>query len=711
MARSDPRGLSPTVANVLEASSQQSEESTVDTRQPNRITIYSSGMADFVRSYALTPGQETRISIPVKEDHVGDVLDSLRIYGHVRLASPPSFTPRGADAGILAIDPGKAQQELLTHLSGADLRVTPRNSAPVEGRLVGRDTRRRDVGNGATVIETVVSVLEPGGSIRKFLLDDLAAVEFTDETVRAEIRKALDANSRKIKQGSTSLELALEPLGEDEAEALVQYMVPMAAPKFTYRISTSKDREASLEGLAVVDNNTDEDLDGFLVTVVNGQPISFTTDLAAIRVPARGNVNVVADAALGAMEVEEGVEVAPSAPAGAGRRMAMYREEPPARPARAGGRGGYGAPTAARADLMHPGAAVVDMGVAGPPATRDEAEAQEVADFQLWSSRAPMTIRARKSALVPLFTADVPGAKPVLIYNPLNHPTRPFRAVRFTNATSFSLSRGVASIFEEGVNVGKGILDDAKPGDVKLIPHQLETGVRVSRQSHRVESRLAHVAIARGASISETVQKARATYVLRNAKDEAFVAYIVHHAQLGDGGKLRVEAGDRAPQRLEKVPAGWRVELTLGPRQELSVKATEERKLVQRVALNEDNFLATLGPIEDLKDHPQVRRAVAIQGELAALEADLKEANGELAEQLSLQERVKGFLASVPEGQQRDDWINDIAVAEAAIRAIRRTKVPGLYRQIRAKKDELRDVLHALAADWNATPDRTPVED
>ncbi len=57
----------------------------------NRVVIYSNGIADFQRHYEVS-GQESReISIPVRQDHLADVLASFNVYGDVSLESPPSF--------------------------------------------------------------------------------------------------------------------------------------------------------------------------------------------------------------------------------------------------------------------------------------------------------------------------------------------------------------------------------------------------------------------------------------------------------------------------------------------------------------------------------------------------------------------------------------------------------------------------------------------
>ena len=70
----------------------------------NRATIFSNGIADFRRSYHITKDVGTEISIPVRKDHVADVLASLNIYGHVTLMAPPSFRPANEDEAALSID-------------------------------------------------------------------------------------------------------------------------------------------------------------------------------------------------------------------------------------------------------------------------------------------------------------------------------------------------------------------------------------------------------------------------------------------------------------------------------------------------------------------------------------------------------------------------------------------------------------------------------
>ena len=67
----------------------------------NRAVIYSNGIADFQRRYEVEGS--LRVAIPVKQEHVADVLASLHVLGEVRLSSPPTFDGMAAAKGRLYV--------------------------------------------------------------------------------------------------------------------------------------------------------------------------------------------------------------------------------------------------------------------------------------------------------------------------------------------------------------------------------------------------------------------------------------------------------------------------------------------------------------------------------------------------------------------------------------------------------------------------------
>lgn len=351
-----------------------------------------------------------------------------------------------------------------------------------------------------------------------------------------------------------------------------------------------------------------------------------------------------------------------------------------------------------------------DFGLDYSQAQRDEADAGEVGDFQIFRSKTPLSIPAKKSALVPIFSTELPDSQVVLVYKPKAHPTRPFRAVKFSNTTGIGLGKGVCSVFQDTVNVGEGILDECKPGETRVIPHQLETGVRVVARRFPVESRINHITISEGTYLSEVINTSRGTFVVRNKKDEEFRISLEHDGALGEGAELTVDI-DRPPTNWhqEAIPGGWRISLSLAPKEEVSLDVMEARKSDQRVVLDEGNFHYLLNASASLVGDPQVRAALRVQEQIRDHEGRVVEAKAEKDAHLALAKRVAGYVEKAPEGEQRNTWLKDLAEAETEIRKIDRDRLPGLNNKLKALRQKLREALTAIVADWDWKSDPTRV--
>ena len=60
--------------------------------EPNEVTVFSNGIADFRRRFPVVQGREQVISLAYRRDHIGDVLGSLNVFGPVRVIKPPSVS-------------------------------------------------------------------------------------------------------------------------------------------------------------------------------------------------------------------------------------------------------------------------------------------------------------------------------------------------------------------------------------------------------------------------------------------------------------------------------------------------------------------------------------------------------------------------------------------------------------------------------------------
>src|SRR5947209_3777273 len=230
----------------------------------NSVRLYSNGTAVISREYVFQGQEPLRISIPVRKTDLDDVISSLGVFGDVTITGPPTYTPTNADSPALELDPATALTDLATKLAGASVEVEA--GTTYAGRLVGLHRRRREA-NGIVIECRLLVVLTEKG-MQQVDEASITSVRFTDPTVRAEIDKALRSSLGKIKPDGSTVEMTIRP-NPGTTSAIVTYATPVAAWKIRYQLRLSPDK-SELEGQAVVDNDTDDDWAGTLITVITG---------------------------------------------------------------------------------------------------------------------------------------------------------------------------------------------------------------------------------------------------------------------------------------------------------------------------------------------------------------------------------------------------------------------------------------------------------
>lgn len=660
----------------------------------NHVTIFSNGIADFQRSYPVALDAPKEISIPVKTSDVADVLASLNVYGPVALKSPPSFRPANENDSTLSLNPGEVLEQLATRLSGSQVRLE-KASGSLQGTLVGLHTEQEGSGGERITVSYLIVLTEAG--FTKMPLRELQRLQFTDEAVRREIDKALKRNFQEIKPQSTFITLTVTA-EEHDAEALLQYTLPAAAWKISYRLRREGPAESSrfeFQGFAIVDNNTDEDWTDFWVAVVTGEPITFSTDLAESKIPHRNHVNVVKDRALGSVEVEESLAM-------------EFFDEAPAQAMMAADTK-FGMTGDSTRMTRRAGAKAIKA------AKMEDAQVQTVGDFCVFESKQPVTILAHRSAVIPMFQSQLEEAQTVLHYKHENHPERPYRSVRFKNEMPHSLGRGVCTVYEAGVYGGSCILPATPAGETCLLPHALETGVKVRRDVQNPVVRTVGIHISEGICHTSQFTRRETYYHLHNLKDEAFEVTLDHDDFLSRPKiTCRVKRGDGTTAELEsseKLKDGMRYSVPLAARENLRIVVEEtkiERSRFELLAPRDDqlpykmqwlvqNLIDTNGPLA--KD-PAIQECLEIQRRLDAKLQEIAAAQQEIARLSARQDRLRNNLGTGGQNEQTDHWRADLAQTEDRITQIEDDKLPDLQEEAAQVRAELREALADLSADW-----------
>lgn len=676
----------------------------------NSITLFSNGIGHFSRNYSVSAGESKKISIPFKKEHIGDVAASLQVFGKVKLSSPPSFTPSNSDSTHLSIDQSNAMRSLLKALSGAQVAVSLL-SKPEKKTYTLLGVEDAEVISGDAVAKTNVLVVMDGGAARRILFSDLGTVDFVEEAVRAEINKALKKNFQQIKPDSTFLDLTIEGRegAEGAVEAVVQYTIPVAAWKMRYAIREEKGK-FHLEGAAIIDNNTDEDWIDSTISVVTGNPISFNTDIATVVTPKRRTINLVESEVLGNVNVSQaevyGAACLESVPSkGGARTMAMRAAAGP------------------KMSLSN----YADFGMEGgmeacaAPMAADIAETagvdtKEVGDFSIFTSKQPVTILARKSAVVPMFQIPLATAGSVLYYKESNHSRRPYRSVKFKNEADYTLNRGKTTIYNDGVFSGECVLETTKPGENRTLPHCLENGVKVVKEAKGVNSAVSTIRISEGVIFQEQVSVACTDYLIVNKKNEEFKVHVEHTNMLHGPNNNVVFEGVEV-QETEKVhdTNSHRAYFTLKPNEKVTLTVIETMAQTSQWSIGgRYNWIQSniVGQGLSIAKDESIQACVSFQKQIDDIQIQLGEAEERVSDLDEQADRVRNNLSAAKDVSGSDmvsEWVRDLDATEKEIRSINKKTIPDLQKKQRELQEQLAAKLQAISVSWkNEQPPKIP---
>jgi hypothetical protein len=654
-------------------------------------------MGHFRRQYQVSATDVTRISIPFNKEHIGDVLASLSVFGNVKYVTPPTFTPNKTEKSLLQMNLSQAMKTLLVSLSGSEVKVTLTSGRNIMGSILGLDTVAKVFDNTRVDIDYLVLSTKTG-SLTRCALTDIDCLDFPNETVKAEIENLLQNNSKKIKPYSTFLDIDLLAQNVDveatSEEAMVQYTVPVAAWKMRYSIRQLNGRFV-LDGTAIIDNNTDEDWDNFTVSVVTGNPISFATDLADVTMPTRSYVPLVDASAQGNITVSDRLETLGG----------VKSLTPMAMQARKLGavnmanvsystsnRGGFGLEDAEEADYEACAAYTA-------PAEAIGVDSKDVGDFCIFTAKEPISIPAKRSVVVQMFTVPLVSAGSLLSYLPSKHTTRSWRTIKFKNESNYSLGKGKVVIYQDGEFQGECVLEAAKPNENRLLPHCLENGVSFRTEVSGHEHKQTSLKIAKGVVVSENVESCVTNYVVYNKKNEQFNVSIEHNHVIQ---KSTLSFSGATIKETEVIGNNRRIYFTLEPNQSMTIEVKEEKVHSQRISLGSFDWLNynVIDLKHPLADNSDIKECALIQERITGFEEKIESLENRVTALIKQCDRVRSNITAVKDSASPAKWIDDLSECENEIRLIEGEKIPQLEKEKEDVDNLLRAKLAALTISW-----------
>lgn len=664
-----------------------------------RVTLFSSGVGYFQHGGKVSGNAGAELKFTTKQ--INDVLKSLVLQdldgGMVSAVTYPSLDPLAKTLGSFQINISENPKmaDLLNQIRGAQVTVAVEGQE-ITGTVLGVEERQRHVvGSEEVITEHFLNILA-GGSIRSAALTSVRDIRIHDQQLQEELNKALAAVAKARDQNKKPVSLHFNGAGERRVRA--GYVVETPVWKTSYRLLLN-DEKPSLQGWAIIENQTDNDWNNIELSLVSGRPISFTQDLYQPLYMPRPEVKPELFSSLRPQMYQEGMspeEAAPAAPPQAmmkaaggrakGRGMAsgMAMEEMAAADATmANGVMGLAKPAASGELLMDPSATVTSL-----------ANAENLGE--LFQYTVPnVTLPRQQSSLIPIIT-DAVEAKRLSIYNSTVLDKHPLNGVRVSNKGKDAkhLLQGPVTVFEGNQYAGDARLNDTPPGQERLLSFGVDLNVLVDSNKNTEESVVESGRIVRG--ILEIKRKLVATreYVAENKGDEDKTLLVEHPFR--QGWKLVKSANP-----VETTNTLYRFEVALAAGKKVSLPVQEEYIQLETLAIlpadfGQIEFYQTNGKIP-AEVREALGKAVAMKQRMVELQRQVNERDQRIVRINQEQQRLRDNLLTVQQqGDYRSRLLKKLDEQETQIEKLN-TERNDLFQKFEQQRKELEDYLSGLS--------------
>ncbi len=471
-----------------------------------RVRLYEVGVGFFERR-----GEARGTSLPVPASHLDDALKTLVLLGAdgapVRGVSFPSRVSGARARARMGLPTGTEPlryRDLLASLRGERVRFTTPRETRI-GTLVdvvdeqapraakGEASDAKDA-KPSGVDVTWVSFVGEAGELSRERLDELVEVRPLDPAFASRLGAALSSLSPR----HALLRRDLSVLGDGDGPVAFGYVAEAPVWRASYRIVLDESAHAAtLQGWALVHNDTDEDWREVRLELASGRPDSFLFPLAAPRYRHRDVLGP--DAGLSTLP-QLGDTTADALWGELGAATAV------------GGQGygsGYGASHVSRAPSVRMGATSVADGTrvgaselltVGNLREVAKASTEEVLAQSVFKPEGTFSLAAQRSLLVPIVSRSI-TAEPLVSFAAEGQQGR--TAIRLTNSLASALPAGTLAVFGGGGLLGEALLERLPAGESRMVTLGDEVDVEVRGVGGDLHEDTKRVVFHPGAGLSE----------------------------------------------------------------------------------------------------------------------------------------------------------------------------------------------------------------
>ncbi len=666
------------------------------------VTLFSSGVGYFQHEGTVSGDGEARLSF--KTAQINDILKSLILQdidgGHVGVVTYPSQDPLDKTLASFQVNlsdnPGLG--ELLNKLRGA--RVTVRyGNDNIAGTVLGVESRQvPGAKSSETPLQKSFVNLVTDKGLMSLSLDDVSTVKLDDPALQEELNRALAAVAGARDQDKKPVEIHFNGTGDRRVR--LGYVVETPVWKASYRLvlpddktaADEKDAHGTLQGWAMVDNQTDNDWNNVKLSLVSGRPISFQQDLYGPLYVPRPLVVPEEYASL-RPPVYEGAdkdEAIPGLPVTASAKAAprIYRNS--TRLDQTRGLVALNQAQNIAADAPAPASPPSDFFGASIQSIAETAQMGELFQYTVGNVSLPR----QRSAMIPILNDPVRVDK-LSIYNESTLANHPLNGVRLHNNTPDKkhLLQGPVTVFDAGGYAGDARLDDVPPGETRLLSY----GVDLQTESH-ARNLDQQQAIQTGKIVKGVLELTRKVvsakeYTLDNKSDHDRNYVVEHPLRYGWGlvdTPAPYQTTDKAYRFALSAAAGKQAKLTVheeniqGQTIELVSSKLEDTQFYSRTG-------EIPGPVREA-----LAKAATLKHEVVDSQTQINERDAEIKALASDQARIRDNLKTVGKsGDFAARQLKKLDDQESQIDRLR-TEIDALHTKLDGQQHALDEYLAGL---------------
>ncbi len=553
------------------------------------------------------------------------------------------------------------------------------------------------VGDKTTIInDATVSLLTDTG-ISSVTQTDIRSMEILDKELADELQRALATIAQHRDDRWTTINLGFT--GKKERKALVAYTHEAPVWKTSYRLILPDDTDGSptLQGWAIVENDTNEDWNDVRLTLASGRPVSFVMDLQTPLILRRPIVPVPMIALLGPQMYEGGYANGLASRSRSMDQATTFTVEE--------GAANYTEDIASFQTKRTPlpgsiaGRRPTDQAFGGSITSADlinnsaaaGASAGDVGQQFFYTIDAPVSIARGKSSMLPIISAPIEGRR-LSIYSWNSTDSRALFGVRLTNNTGLDLAPGPLAVYDSGAYAGDAVIQHVSPGADRLLSYAVDFDLDAHRKENSTHE-ITKIRISKGLIVQTTSSIRTTSYTFTNNDDEPRMV-LIEHPKIA-GWKI---LGETTPN--EETDSLYRFELPIAAGETEDLKVVVENIRFQRVGLTNMNIaqlqVYVRNGVASKAVLDAVSHAAGIQSKINSLQARFNQLNEETNRVTAEQSRIRKNMNSI---ERRSDlytrYIKKLNAQETRLESIDSER-QDIQRQRNAAQQELSDFLSGL---------------